>query len=117
MASTLVAKYSQGTYPLYCCNLLYVFCFTDQFTFELVKFLKDLTFSFYKVGHFSPSGKISTLYFELDSILRHISSAKLFSVNSVEEYKQKLTEVPRRAERLFELFEDTNIDVICSAYQ
>ena len=96
---------------MYCCNLFYVFCFTDQFAVELVKFLKDLTFRFYKVGHFSPSGTISTLYFELDSLLRHTSSAKLFGVNSVEEYRKNLTEMPRRAERLFELFKDTNIDI------
>ena len=93
-----------------------MFCFTDQFAAEVVRFLNECIFNFYKVGHFSPSTQISKVHFELDSLGQWISAAKLFGVSSVGEYKTKLTGMPRRAEVLFELLEDTDVDLSFAAH-
>ena len=48
---------------------------------------KDMPFQFYKAGHFSPSFSLSHAHIELEPMKSYTTAAKLFNINSVEQYK------------------------------
>ena len=48
-----------------------------------------MPFQFYKAGHFSPSFSLSHAHIELEPMKSYTTAAKLFNINSVEQYKEK----------------------------
>ena len=70
-----------------------------------------MPFQFYKAGHFSPSFSLSHAHIELEPMKNYTTAARLFNINSVEQYKEKIAPISEQAQKLFALFDDVNIDL------
>lgn len=77
---------------------------------SVVSFLMDHPFNFYRAGHFSPSFRFSQAHIELSPLKYYTTSAKLFNIRSVQQFKEKLAAIPEHAHKLFAIFEYTIID-------
>ena len=58
-----------------------------------------------------PSFSLNHVHIELEPLRNYTTAAKLFDINSVEQYKEKIRLISGCAQKLFALFDDKNIDL------
>lgn len=73
--------------------------------------MKNLPFRFFKIGHFSPTSKFSTVHFQLFQLKQFVSTDKLFATSILESELEKNPNLMSSFKKLVSMCEDKTIDL------